>query len=92
MKKIFVEVIADHEDTRNIIQVEIFQVEIFGHKEKVCNFFGSTRSVSTGSLPNNRSDTKDQHDDHNEHNVLLIVDPCGATRTTVKIKSSISAL
>ena len=29
------EVIADHEDTRNAIQVEIFQVEIFGHKEKV---------------------------------------------------------
>ena len=86
------EVIADYEDTRNIIQLEILQVDIFRHEEKVCNFFGSARSVSAGSLANNRSHTKDQHDDHNEHNVLLIVDPCGPTRTTVKIKSSISAI
>ena len=66
----------------------ILQIEIFRHEEKVCNFFESARSVTTGSLPNNCSHTKDQHDDHNEHNSLLIVDPCGPTRTTVKIKSS----
>ena len=69
----------------------LLQVEIFRHEEIFFNFFRAARGASSGFLPNNHNDKKDQCEcnDHNEHNALPNVDfYCGLTRTTVKIKSS----